>query len=56
MTAISLNMNNAEALEAAVAAHDLVVLLTPYTYHATVIKVVIKGKTNVITTSYISRA
>ena len=49
-------MNNAEALEAAVAAHDLVISLIPYTYHATVIKAAIKGKTNVVTTSYISPA
>jgi saccharopine dehydrogenase-like NADP-dependent oxidoreductase len=49
-------VNNAEALEAAVAAHDLVISLIPYTYHATVIKAAIKGKTNVVTTSYISPA
>ena len=49
-------MNNAEALEAAVAAHDLVISLIPYTYHATVIKAAIKGKTNVVTTSYVSPA
>ncbi|KIJ97596.1 hypothetical protein K443DRAFT_681415 [Laccaria amethystina LaAM-08-1] len=55
-TAISLDVNNAEALEAAVAAHDLVISLIPYTYHATVIKAAIKGKTNVVTTSYISPA
>ena len=49
-------MNNAAALEAAVAAHDLVISLIPYTYHAAVIQAAIKGKTNVVTTSYISPA
>ncbi|KAJ7637190.1 saccharopine dehydrogenase [Roridomyces roridus] len=43
-------------LEAAVAAHDLVISLVPYIYHATVIQAAIKGKTHVVTTSYISPA
>ena len=55
-TAVSLDVNNAAALEAAVAAHDLVISLIPYTYHAAVIQAAIKGKTNVVTTSYISPA
>ena len=55
-TAISLDVNNAEALEKAVAAHDLVISLIPYTYHAAVIKAAIKGKTHVVTTSYVSPA
>lgn len=38
------------------AAHDLVISLIPYTYHAAVIKAAIKGKTNVVTTSYVSPA
>jgi spermidine synthase / saccharopine dehydrogenase (NADP+, L-glutamate-forming) len=55
-TAISLDANSTASLEAAVAAHDLVISLIPYTYHATVIKAAIKGKTHVVTTSYISPA
>lgn len=38
------------------AAHDLVISLIPYTHHAAVIKAAIKGKTNVVTTSYVSPA
>ncbi|KAF9029242.1 spermine synthase [Hymenopellis radicata] len=52
----SLDVNNAAELYAQVAAHDLVISLIPYTYHAEVIKAGIKGKTNVVTTSYISPA
>lgn len=55
-TAISLDVNNTADLEAKVAEHDLVISLIPYTYHADVIKAAIKGKTNVVTTSYISPA
>ena len=55
-TGISLDVTNTEALEAAVAKHDLVISLIPYTYHAAVIKAAIKGKTNVVTTSYVSPA
>ncbi|KIL63072.1 hypothetical protein M378DRAFT_12437 [Amanita muscaria Koide BX008] len=54
--AISLDVNNTAALEAAVAEHDLVISLIPYTYHAAVIKAAIKGKTHVVTTSYVSPA
>ncbi|EPQ53793.1 saccharopine dehydrogenase [Gloeophyllum trabeum ATCC 11539] len=55
-TAISLDVNSTEALDAQVAAHDLVISLIPYTYHAAVIKSAIKGKTHVVTTSYVSPA
>ncbi|KAF8151352.1 saccharopine dehydrogenase [Crassisporium funariophilum] len=55
-TGISLDVNDTAALEAAVAEHDLVISLIPYTYHAAVIKAAIKAKTNVVTTSYISPA
>lgn len=55
-TAVSLDVNNTEALEKVVAEHDLVISLIPYTYHATVIRAAIKGKTHVITTSYINPA
>jgi saccharopine dehydrogenase-like NADP-dependent oxidoreductase len=53
---ISLDVNNTNDLEAQVAAHDLVISLIPYTYHATVIKAAIKAKVHVVTTSYISPA
>ncbi|RXW23748.1 hypothetical protein EST38_g2120 [Candolleomyces aberdarensis] len=53
---ISLDVNNEEALSKAVADHDLVISLIPYTYHAQVIKAAIKGKTHVVTTSYVSPA
>ncbi|KAI1793732.1 saccharopine dehydrogenase [Ganoderma leucocontextum] len=42
------------ALEKAIAEHDLVISLVPYIHHVNVIKAAIKGKTNVVTTSYIS--
>ena len=47
-------MGNTAALEAEVAANDLVISLIPYTYHAAVIKAAIKGQTHVVTTSYVS--
>ncbi|KAG8754391.1 hypothetical protein FRC14_005114 [Serendipita sp. 396] len=55
-TAISLDVSNSAALEEAIAAHDVVISLIPYTYHAQVIKAAIKGKTHVVTTSYVSPA
>ncbi|KAG6372463.1 Saccharopine dehydrogenase-domain-containing protein [Boletus reticuloceps] len=55
-TAISLDVNSTVDLEAQVAAHDLVISLIPYTYHAAVIKAAIKGKTHIVTTSYVSPA
>ncbi|KAL5513867.1 hypothetical protein ACEPAG_2628 [Sanghuangporus baumii] len=55
-SAISLDINDTGKLEALVAAHDLVISLVPYTHHASVIKAAIKGKTHVVTTSYISPA
>lgn len=55
-TSISLDVGNTDLLNAAVASHDLVISLIPYTYHAAVIKAAIKGKTNVVTTSYVSPA
>lgn len=53
--AISLDASSPD-LDAQVAAHDLVISLIPYTHHATVIKSAIKGKTHVVTTSYVSPA
>lgn len=54
--AISLDVNNAAALEGAVAQHDVTISLIPYTYHVAVIKAAIKAKKNVVTTSYVSPA
>ncbi|CDO74812.1 hypothetical protein BN946_scf185001.g60 [Trametes cinnabarina] len=60
-SALSLDAGSEEpekraALEEAIAQHDLVISLVPYAYHVNVIKAAIKGKTNVVTTSYISPA
>ncbi|KAJ7043341.1 saccharopine dehydrogenase, partial [Mycena alexandri] len=55
-TAISLDVSDSVALESAAAAHDLVISLVPYTHHAAVIKAAIKGRANVVTTSYLSPA
>ncbi|KAG0136128.1 Saccharopine dehydrogenase [Tuber indicum] len=55
-TAISLDINNTDALEAEVAKHDLVISLVPYVYHPQVIKAAIKERKNVVTTSYVSPA
>ncbi|KAJ4302765.1 saccharopine dehydrogenase (NADP+, L-glutamate-forming) [Kalmusia sp. IMI 367209] len=55
-TAISLDVDNSEALDAEVAKVDVVISLIPYTYHATVIKSAIRKKKNVVTTSYVSPA
>jgi saccharopine dehydrogenase-like NADP-dependent oxidoreductase len=51
-----LDVNNNTALEEEVAAYDVVISLIPYTHHANVIKAAIKGKTHVVTTSYVSPA
>lgn len=42
--AISLDVNDTEALDAAVAKFDLVISLIPYTYHVNVVKSAIKNK------------
>lgn len=54
--AISLDVGSTADLEREIAAHDLVISLVPYIYHAAVIKAAIKSKTNVVTTSYVSPA
>jgi len=55
-TAISLDVNDSDALDAEVAKVDVVISLIPYTFHATVIKSAIRKKKNVVTTSYVSPA
>jgi saccharopine dehydrogenase-like NADP-dependent oxidoreductase len=49
-------VNSTTDLDVQIAAHDLVISLIPYTYHAAIIKSAIRGKTNVVTTSYVSPA
>lgn len=49
-------MTDDSALDAAVAQHDLVISLIPYTFHAAVIKSAIRSKKHVVTTSYVSPA
>lgn len=53
---ISLDVTNAEALDAEMERADLAISLIPYTFHATVIKSAIRKKKNVVTTSYVSPA
>ncbi|KAJ3192522.1 hypothetical protein HDU82_003147, partial [Entophlyctis luteolus] len=55
-SAIALDVNDDAALEAAIAKHDIVISLIPYTHHARVIKAAVKHKKHVVTTSYISPA
>lgn len=55
-TAIALDVSNSVELDEAIQAHNLVISLVPYIYHATVIKLAIKNKVNVVTTSYVSPA
>lgn len=53
---ITLDVSSPTDLDSQIAAHDLVISLVPYVFHAAVIKSAIKGKTNVVTTSYVSPA
>ncbi|KAF7506483.1 Saccharopine dehydrogenase [NADP(+), L-glutamate-forming] [Endocarpon pusillum] len=54
--AISLDVSSVADLDKEVAAHDVVISLIPYIYHAAVIKSAIKYKTQVVTISYVSPA
>jgi saccharopine dehydrogenase (NADP+, L-glutamate forming) len=54
-TAIALDVTSPD-LDRHVAGHDLVISLVPFIYHAEVIRSAIKGKTHVVTTSYVSPA
>ncbi|KAI9017436.1 Saccharopine dehydrogenase [Gaertneriomyces semiglobifer] len=53
---ISLDVHDDAALEAAIAKHDIVISLIPYTHHARVINAAVKHKKHVVTTSYVSPA
>ncbi|KAI0886034.1 saccharopine dehydrogenase [Annulohypoxylon maeteangense] len=54
--AISLDVNDSNALDEQVGQVDVVISLIPYTFHATVIKSAIRKKKDVVTTSYVSPA
>lgn len=54
--AISIDASSSQQNDPVIAAHDLVISLVPFIYHADVIKSAIKGKKNVVTTSYVSNA
>ncbi|KAK7966235.1 uncharacterized protein PG986_000512 [Apiospora aurea] len=54
--ALELDIASTPELEQAIAAHDIVVSLVPFIYHAHVAQLAIKSGTNVVTTSYISPA
>ena len=54
--AISLDVSDSFELDRAIQAHHLVISLVPYTFHVAVIKLAIRNKVNVVTTSYVSPA
>ncbi|KAL8994392.1 MAG: hypothetical protein Q9169_005627 [Polycauliona sp. 2 TL-2023] len=54
--AISLDVENEEALDAEVSKVDVAISLIPYTFHPLVIKSAIRKKVDVVTTSYTSPA
>jgi saccharopine dehydrogenase (NADP+, L-glutamate forming) len=56
VSAISLDVANSNDLLAAVAEHDIIVSLVPYTHHVLVIQAAIQHKKHVVTTSYVSPA
>jgi saccharopine dehydrogenase (NADP+, L-glutamate forming) len=53
---VSLDVTDADALDAAVEKVDLIISLIPYTFHATVIKSATRKKNDVVMTSYVSPA
>ncbi|EKD17969.1 uncharacterized protein L3040_004509 [Drepanopeziza brunnea f. sp. 'multigermtubi'] len=53
-TPVSLDVNDARALDAEVGKNDLVISLIPYAFHASVIASAIRTKKHVVTTSYVS--
>ncbi|KXH27490.1 saccharopine dehydrogenase [Colletotrichum salicis] len=54
-SAISLDVTSPE-LDSHVASHDLVISLVPFIHHQNVVEAGIRGKTHVVTTSYVSPA
>ncbi|RKU44552.1 hypothetical protein DL546_001685 [Coniochaeta pulveracea] len=54
-TAVALDVTSPE-LDTVVADHDVVISLVPFIHHADVIRSAVKGKTHVVTTSYVSPA
>lgn len=54
--AAALDVSSIAELESQISAHNLVISLVPYIYHASIIKIAIKYKVNVVTTSYVSDA
>ncbi|KAL8723619.1 MAG: hypothetical protein Q9181_007247 [Wetmoreana brouardii] len=54
--AIALDVSLTTELDSQIASHDLIISFVPYVYHASVIKLAIKYKVNVVTTSYLSDA
>lgn len=55
-TAIALDVSSTAELDDQIAAHDLVISLVPYVHHVSIIKLAIKNKVHVVTTSYVSDA
>ena len=55
-TAIALDVSSTTELDREIASQDLVISLVPFIYHASIIKVAIRHKFNVVTTSYVSDA
>ncbi|KJE95903.1 saccharopine dehydrogenase [Capsaspora owczarzaki ATCC 30864] len=53
---LQLAVTDEAAVDAAVAAHDIVISLIPYTFHALIIKSAVKNKKDFVSTSYISPA
>ena len=55
-TATTIDVSSAAELDFLIRHHNIVISLVPYMYHALIIKVAIKNKVNVVTTSYVSDA
>ena len=53
---MQVDVQDAQALSAAIQPHDLVISLIPYTHHAAVIRAACQHKVDVVTTSYVSDA
>ncbi|KAL8744620.1 MAG: hypothetical protein Q9190_003148 [Brigantiaea leucoxantha] len=55
-TAVALDVSSTTELDPQIASHNLVISLVPYVHHASIIKLAIKHRVNVVTTSYVSDA